>query len=195
MLFDFYSHWTVGNEKFYSKPMAVEYASRTGQQIHFNFFNHVYDKVDWTKEPKQSLQELYKLRAEQLLSKYDYVILLLSGGSDSTSIVRTFLNNGYKPNEIVSYGVVNNFIDKNSITNLEITLSASKTASLCLDAGIPYRFINLWDNIKDVNYNDKWFETADSRMSIDNLLKIEGLHNDKKFLDIARKGKKVCLQN
>jgi hypothetical protein len=186
-------YWVVSDRIFYSKPLAIEYASRTNAQIHFNFFNEFYDKINWEVEPKQSLKELYRDRAEQILSKYDYVVLLLSGGSDSTNMVKTFLNNGLRPNEVISYGILNKVINKKSNTNIEITLSASKTAKLCYEAGIPYRFINLWDNVKNIVYDDRFFEIADCRMCIDSLLKIEGLHYDQKFLDITKNGKKLCL--
>lgn len=186
-------YWRVNDQIFFSKALAVEYASRTNQQIHFNFFNNFFDQIDWTVEPEQSLENLYKDRAEQILSKYDYVILLLSGGSDSTNMVKTFLNNNLKPQEVISYGVLNKVVNERSKTNIEVTLSASKTAKLCQDMGVPYRFINLWENIENVRYDEKFFETADSRMCIDNLIKIEGLHYDKKILNIANSGKKVCL--
>jgi len=188
-------YWTVGGRIFHTKPLAIEYASRTNGQVHFHFFDEFYNNTNWSIEPTQSLQELYKARAEQLLSKYDYVVLLLSGGSDSTNIVKTFLNNGLKPNEVVSYGVLNKVINEKSTTNTEITLSASKTAKLCYEAGIPYRFINLWDSIKNVKYDENFFETADTRMCIDNLLKIEGLHHNRTFLDVIKSGKKLCLVN
>jgi len=186
-------HWLVGDRVFYTKPMAVEYASRTNEQIHFDFHNSFYDSVDWSEEPEQSLQEIYRARAEQLLSTYDYVVLLLSGGSDSTNMVKTFLNGGLRPDEVVSHGVLNKVVNETSTTNIEITASASKTAKLCQDAGIPYRFINLWDSIKNVKYDENFFETADTRMCIDNLMRIEGLHNDPHLLNVAKNGKKVCI--
>ena len=195
-MFDSNGHcWRVGDKIFYSKAMAVEYASRTGEQLHFDYFNSFYNTIDWSTEPSESLQKLYKQRAEQLLSKYDHVVLLLSGGSDSTAVVNTFIRNGLKPAEVVSYQLLNKVIDNKSITNIEVTISASKTAKACEDAGIPYRIINLWDNIKDVKYDYKFFETADTRMCIDNLIKIEGLHKDKKLLELVSAGKKVCLVN
>jgi hypothetical protein len=195
-MFDSNGHyWRVGDRIFYSKAMAVEYASRTGKQLHFNYFNNFYNTIDWATEPTESLQQLYKRRAEQLLSKYDHVALLLSGGSDSTAVVNTFIRNGLMPSEVISYQMLNKVMDEKSTTNIEVTLSASKIAKACQDVGIPYRIINLWDNINNVKYDDKFFETADTRMCIDNLIKIEGLHKDRKLLDLVSAGKKVCLVN
>lgn len=195
-MFDSNGHfWRVGDQIFHSKAMAVEYASRTGEQLHFDYFNGFYSNIDWSTEPKESLHQLYKHRAEQLLSKYDHVALLLSGGSDSTAMVNTFIHNGLKPAEVVSYQLLNKVMDKKSTTNIEVTMSASKTAKACEDVGIPYRIINMWDNINNVKYDHKFFETADTRMSIDNLIKMEGINNDKKLLDMVSAGKKVCLVN
>ena len=190
-----HSHWRVGDRIFYSKALAVEYASRSGLPMTYDFYNDFYDRLDWSVEPSHSLRELYRARAEQLLSSYDRVILLLSGGSDSTAMVNTFVQNGLKPHEVVSYALLNGTINKNSITNLEVTLGASKTAKSVMEAGIPYRVINLWDNIRNVNYDYKWFETADCRMSIDNLIKIEGLNNDKQIRGMVDSGLKVCIVN
>tara|TARA_R110000782_G_scaffold235782_2_gene321838 strand:+ start:330 stop:1439 length:1110 start_codon:yes stop_codon:yes gene_type:complete len=183
----------VGDRKFSSKAMAVEYACRTGEQVHFEFFNDFYHSLDWSTEPAQSLHELYRARAEQLLSSYDRVILLLSGGSDSTAMVNIFLQNGLRPHQVVSHTVINSSINKNAVTNVEITRSASKTAKLCMELGVPYRVINLWDNIKNVEYDYHWFDTADSRMSIDNLIKFEGVNNDREIRKMVDSGKKVCL--
>ena len=190
-----HSHWRVGDRIFYSKALAVEYASRSGLPMTYDFYNDFYDRLDWSIESSHSLKELYRARAEQLLSSYDRVILLLSGGSDSTAMVNTFVQNGLKPHEVVSYALLNDTINKNSITNLEVTLGASKTAKSVMEAGIPYRVINLWDNIRNVNYDYKWFETADCRMSIDNLIKIEGLNNDKQIRGMVDSGLKVCIVN
>ncbi len=193
-MFDANGHcWRVGERKFSSKAMAVEYASRTGEQVHFEFFNNFYHSLDWSTEPSQSLHELYRARAEQLLSSYDRVILLLSGGSDSTAMVNTFLQNGLRPHQVVSHTVINSSINKNAVTNVEITRSASKTAKMCMELGVPYRVINLWDNIKNVEYDYHWFDTADSRMSIDNLIKFEGVNNDREIRKMVESGKKVCL--
>ena len=49
--------------------------------IRFYFHDHLFKKFDWTVEPDVSLQNLYKLRAQQIRDEYDYVILSFSGGS------------------------------------------------------------------------------------------------------------------
>jgi len=58
--------------------------------------------VDWTKEPKESFKELCRQRAEQIRDTYDYVIVYFSGGSDSTTVMNAFLDNGIKIDEVVT---------------------------------------------------------------------------------------------
>lgn len=61
--------------------------------VKFIFHDNHFSKYDWTKEPSESLQELYKQRAIQLRDKYKYLIVGYSGGSDSHQILQTFLDN------------------------------------------------------------------------------------------------------
>ena len=63
------------------------------QDVRFVFHDNHFSKFDWTKEPTESLQELYKQRAIQLRDKYKYLIVGYSGGSDSHQILQTFLDN------------------------------------------------------------------------------------------------------
>ena len=60
-----------------------------------------YD-IDWTKEPKESLKELCKQHAQYIRDSYDYVILYFSGGSDSTTVLNSFLDNDIKIDEIIT---------------------------------------------------------------------------------------------
>ena len=70
--------------------------------ITFNFNDHVYSKIDWEKEPEFSLNELYKIRAQQLRDSYDYLILMYTGGSDSHQILHSFLDNDIFLDEVQS---------------------------------------------------------------------------------------------
>jgi hypothetical protein len=75
--------YRVGDLKFYSKLQAIEMSTKTGIHLHWDFNEAVFDSYDWTVEPKDSLVELYRQRAQQLRNKYDYIILAYSGGADS----------------------------------------------------------------------------------------------------------------
>lgn len=84
-----------------SKVEALLHATKANTWIEWNFNEDVFRKVDWTQEPKETLQELYRQRALQLRDNYDYLILNYSGGSDSKNILDTFLNNNIHIDEIL----------------------------------------------------------------------------------------------
>jgi hypothetical protein len=93
--------YTVDNKIFYSKPQALMESTRTGHFPHWNFNREIFSKIDTTVEPALSLRELYKIRAQQLRNNYDYIRLEFSGGSDSTTVLYSFINNGIPLDEVV----------------------------------------------------------------------------------------------
>lgn len=93
--------YTVGNEKFFSKPMALTRATETGIFPEWNFNNEIFSQQNWNVEPNISIHELYKMRAQQLREKYDYIRLEFSGGGDSTTALYSFVNNGIHIDEVV----------------------------------------------------------------------------------------------
>lgn len=95
--------YRVGNLKVYSKLEAIELHKKTGVHPHWDFNEAVYSSYDWTTEPTENILELYRQRAQQLRDRYDYIILMYSGGADSTNVLDTFLNNDIKLDEIASY--------------------------------------------------------------------------------------------
>lgn len=62
--------------------------------------------VDWKTEPSQSLDQLYKARAEYIRDNNKYVILCYSGGHDSTNILETFYYNNIHIDEILVVGAL-----------------------------------------------------------------------------------------
>jgi hypothetical protein len=63
----------------------------------------VFSYSDWSLEPIESLEQLYAERAKQLRDKYSYLILSVSGGSDSMNMLRAFLDNGLPVDEVVTW--------------------------------------------------------------------------------------------
>jgi hypothetical protein len=95
--------YRVGDLKFYNKLEAIEMHSKTGIHPHWDFNEAVFDSYNWTVEPTENILELYRLRAEQLRSSYDYIVLMYSGGADSETVLQSFFSNDININEIVSY--------------------------------------------------------------------------------------------
>ena len=95
-------YYKVGNKTFAGKLEAVLEAQATKQNVEWNFFDDVFEKINWFEEPTMTIDQLYKIRAQQIREKYDYVVVFASGGADSTNVVKSFINNGIKIDEIIS---------------------------------------------------------------------------------------------
>lgn len=99
-------YYTVGDRYFLWKMLAYSEAARTNQKLTWHFHDDIWKKVDWKSTPLLSLQALYRMRAEQLRQKYDYLILSWSGGADSTTVLDSFLQNDILIDEVVcAWGV------------------------------------------------------------------------------------------
>lgn len=70
--------------------------------VSFWFSDDIFGKIDWTIEPEWSLQQLYEMRARQIRESYDYVLLGVSGGADSTNMLKAFLSANLHIDEVVT---------------------------------------------------------------------------------------------
>jgi hypothetical protein len=80
---------------------ALDLACETGNQlpdIRFEF--PAADYIDWTIEPGGTLGQMYAARARTLRDKYDYLLLMYSGGSDSHQMMMSFLKAGVRIDEV-----------------------------------------------------------------------------------------------
>ena len=111
----------VGNFVTTSKFEALKKAhDKKLHDIRFHFHDDIFSQQDWTIEPSEPLEELYRQRAEQLRNQYEYLILGFSGGSDSTTILDTFVKNGIHLDEVVIFHTYKGEDgDKNSFYNFE----------------------------------------------------------------------------
>jgi hypothetical protein len=128
-------YYTVGTKVIEDKLAAVLEATRTGAEVEWHFNNEIYDNIDWTVEPELSLDDYYKLRAQQIRDEYDYVVILCSGGGDSTNVVWSFLNNGILVDEVVAsapIGGLSGWKDTTKDTSAGNTMSETMLAQLPL---------------------------------------------------------------
>ena len=73
---DQFGYYTVGDKfKTYSKLEAIEEMARTGIHLEWHFNKPYYESFDWKKEPAESLDELYRRRAQEIRDRYDYIVL------------------------------------------------------------------------------------------------------------------------
>lgn len=100
---DMYGYYAVGSLKTYSKKEAIEWADSYNTTPTWHFNDEVFSSYDWTTEPTKSINDLYRERAQQLREKYDYIVLLYSGGWDSTNMLYAFLDNNILVDEICTF--------------------------------------------------------------------------------------------
>jgi hypothetical protein len=93
--------WQVNGLFFFDKIECMKYATIVkNDHISYHYFDSAYTNLDWSTEPSQDMKELYKLRAQQIRDTYDYIVLSFSGGSDSTNVLKTFIDNNIKVDEV-----------------------------------------------------------------------------------------------
>jgi len=96
-------YWSVGDACFLHKAECLKYASSINNyQIEFHYYDQFYRKTVNDPEPKETLEELYKRRAQQLRDKYDFIAVAYSGGADSANVIDSFLDNGIPLDAIIT---------------------------------------------------------------------------------------------
>ena len=194
--------YTVNNKIFDNKISAILYANETLSDIEWNFNRSILDHINWTVEPNESMSTLYAARAKQIRDENDYVILMTSGGADSTNMAYSFLNNNIKVDEIVSaapFSGLNNWKFDRSDTTYHGMISETKFAQIPLMEKIskshPDIRITLHDYFEDIITlkTDEWLYdqlghwihlSGGTRHSLD---KINHIKN------IAESGKKIAV--
>lgn len=95
--------YEVNGERTWSKVEALQKAQGARDRIGFHWHDSVWDKVDWTKEPSLSWEELMLARCLQLREKYNHLSLMYSGGYDSHAILMTFIKHKIKLDRIICF--------------------------------------------------------------------------------------------
>ena len=94
-------HWVVNGERTSSQFDAWRAASKLGIMPSFYFYEEQYDKLDWTKEPTESWDEICYERCITLRQKYKKLSLFYSAGRDSHHILKCFYYFNIPLDEIV----------------------------------------------------------------------------------------------
>lgn len=97
---DKYGYYLVEDKKFHNNYEAMLYASKQHKNISFVYHDDIWKNFDKSSVGKKSLEEIYKERALQLRARYDYLILYYSGGADSHNILKVFVDNDIKLDEV-----------------------------------------------------------------------------------------------
>lgn len=97
-------HYSINGKIFVDKMSALLEASKAGlkyDNVKWHFNDEVFSKVNWQIEPPGDIRTYYQHRARQIREKYDYLILNFSGGSDSTTVLYSFIQAGLFIDEVV----------------------------------------------------------------------------------------------
>lgn len=142
-----------------SKFEAWQYAAKNNievAEIKLNFNDEHLSRFDWQKEPAESITDLYIKRAKELREKYDYLVLLFSGGIDSYTILHTFLDNDIKIDEIITCCNLDH-LPKDGLFNQEVFKAAlPHIESLNLEKrGILHRVVEIGNLIQN-QYSHDW---------------------------------------
>jgi hypothetical protein len=203
-------YYTGDGKYFTSKIQAVEYASKSNLPLNYYYFDDVYKKVNWGIEPAESIDFLYKVQAQKIRDEYDYVVLMYSGGYDSTNILEVFHFNNIKIDKIVVTGAfskdTSNYKDQNH--NAEIYLNAFpyledlglNSITQVIDNSTLY---NDPANFSIFEYGDDWADHIGSRFSphhffwrdLDRHVEIPVEYKDKKIAFIWGTDKPLLQKN
>lgn len=102
---DRFGFYRVGDLKFYSKFDAADIAVKTNRPLTWHYNDEIFASQNWLTEPNDTLEELYRQRAQQLRDRYDYLVLWFSGGADSDNILNVFVKNNIRLDEAA--GLIN----------------------------------------------------------------------------------------
>lgn len=94
-------YYKVGEKLFLNKLEALQYSAQIVTPVTYHWFDEAFDTFDRSLLGTVSLDALYKERAQRLRDKYDYLILNYSGGCDSWNILKTFLDNNIKLDQVM----------------------------------------------------------------------------------------------
>ena len=75
-----------------------------GGHIEWDYHDNIFGTAKWDQEPPVELKELYRQRALQLREAYDHLVLFYSGGVDSWNILKVFIDNNIRLDEIYIFG-------------------------------------------------------------------------------------------
>ena len=123
-----FGYFSVNNFRTFSRSEALELQHKLGHPVQYHFNDDVYGSIDWSIEPLESIQDLYFQRARQIREKYDYLVLMFSGGADSYNVLMSFVHAGVKLDEIAHLTYYKADKDKKSFMNREIFETAYPTA-------------------------------------------------------------------
>lgn len=195
-----FGYYTVGDYYTYSKLDAIEVAQATNSKVVWHFRDAEWDAVDWRSEPKETLFDLYTKRALQLREKYDYIVLLYSGGADSHNMLNVFVRNGIHLDEIMQFTNMEASGNQNDFWNAELFKVAIPITQQVIDIfrlRTKHRIVDVSDDLTtlDKKFPDlsHWLYGRGSHLNLNGRVWSRIRHYHKDYKDLMDQGKKVCF--
>lgn len=196
--------YKVGDEYFTNKLFAFIRASQLKTTVTWDFHNKIFaEAVEKYTPGKFSLDDLYKLRAQQLRDSFDYLILHYSGGADSWNILHTFLKNKIPldhivvkwPFKLIDKGLYTpNRYDKSAInfaSEWDFTLKKDLAWLSTNHPEIKIEMVDWTDNLTETFISDNLLQNINlHRYYLTNILRQSG--GSKIEQNLLDKGKKIA---
>jgi hypothetical protein len=192
-------YYKLYGKKYYSKLQAIVDA-KDGHHPEFIFNDQEFSAADWSVEPRESLQEIYRQRALQLRTKYDHLVLCYSSGADSTNILHAFLYNNIPIDEIFCYGPFDTTQGQQMVPNSNSAEFNYREIDLVAlpylrELSKIYKFkvtFYSWAEVMVTGYkNADWVWTEVNARLSPSMIARNRLHDGYNHLNLTDKGKKV----
>jgi len=193
-------YYSVGDYCTYSKIDAIEVGNKTGNTVEWHFNDETFDSLNWQQSPEASLWDLYTARAQQLREKYDYIVLMYSGGADSHNILNVFVRNGIHIDEIAQYTNMDGTGEKDNFWNAEVyNVAAPVTAAVIEQYQLKtkHRLIDLSAQLTTLDKQmpdlDDWIYQKNSNLSVNARVLTNIKHTCADYMELMHRGKNVCF--
>lgn len=139
--------WQVGNKIYDNKWTAILEYTNCPTNFSFYYYDRTWDKFNWLIEPALSTQELERRHCEHLRKNNDLLILAYSGGLDSNTVLRRFIESKQFLDYVICFSVTN---DVSHPSDFEVKVARRELEKLrSLLPGTKFLFVN--ENIDVLN--------------------------------------------
>lgn len=156
-----------------SKIEALEAAHRLNGHVTFHFHDDIYSSFDWRVPITDSINDLYRTRAQQIRNQHQRVVLAYSGGIDSHNMLRSFLDNDIRVDAIF-YFYNSTDPDDQSVLNQEWNLQTRHRIQTLQQQYPDLKFYkidmsSITLRMIDDYYDDYYYLIGDGRLSPNSL--------------------------
>jgi hypothetical protein len=192
--------YSANGKHFFNKLEAIMEVNQHGGYVSWDYHNNIFGAAMWDQEPPIPLKELYHQRALQLREAYDHVVLFYSGGVDSWNILKTFVDNNIKLDEIYMFGAfaaeesVNGTLGYNNTPGYytrEINQSLPLVKKLAESHKIKINVYDWTNDIINAADDPDWFWTAGVRFDPTCMVRSKFHKIFREHNELLHRGKKV----